>query len=150
MKARLKSGETVVLPKGCDCRNHNEPHWVYLWRMERDMTRRQIDPLLGKMESIASTAVDGKISFSAYIDYEQAKLAFAAYAGDMSRIYANALREFEQRGIAELIEEESDRLNEVQAQRIRSALGAMLPKEPEITPYVNKQSEVRMKAMEAL
>lgn len=150
MKARLKTGETVVLPKGCDCRNHNEPHWVYSWRMERDMTRRQIAPLVEKMSSIAASAVDGKVSFSAYIDYEQTKLAFAAYAGDMSRIYAGALREFEQRGIAELIEEESDQINELQAQRIQSALKAALPASPLITPYVNKESEIRMKAMEAL
>lgn len=150
MKALLTTGETVVLPKECDCRSHNEPHWVRMWRSDRDRTLAEIRPLIEKMESIQAAATNGKVSFSAFIDYEQAKLAVGAYAGDMTRIYDSALAEFKRRGIARLIEEESDQINELQAQRVQSGFKAMLPIAPPITPYVNKQSEVRMKAMEAL
>lgn len=150
MKALLTTGETVVLPKECDCRTHNEPHWVHMWRADRDRTLSVIRPLLEKMEAIQALATGGKVSFSAFIDHEQAKLAVGAYAGDMVRIYDSALAEFKRRGIARLIEEESDQINELQAQRIQSALKVPMPQAPLITPYVNKQSEVRMKAMEAL
>lgn len=150
MKALLTTGETVVLPKGCDCLSHNEPHWVRMWRADRDRTLAEIRPLLEKMDSIQASAVGGKVSFSAFIDFEQAKLAVGAYAGDMTRIYDSALAEFKRRGIARLIEEESDKLDDLQTQRIHSGWKSLLPPGPEITPYVNRQSEVRMKAMEAL
>jgi hypothetical protein len=152
VKAVLVTGETVVLPKGCDCRTHNEPHWVHMWRTDRDRTLAAIRPLLEKMDAIQAASTDGKVSFSAFIDYEQANLAVGSYAGDMTRIYSGALAEFKRFGIARLIEEESDQLYDLQLQthRIQPAWASVLPVGPEITPYANKKSEVRMKAMSAL
>jgi hypothetical protein len=150
MKAELKDGSVVTLDKGCDCITHNEPHWVHMWRGDRDRTLAQIKPLLDKMEAIQASVVDGKAPFSAFIEHEQAQLAVGSYAGDMARIYDGALSEFKRLGIARLIEEQSDRLDDLQEQRIRAGWKSLLPTAPEITPYVNAQSEVRMKAMEAL
>lgn len=152
MKAELTTGEVVTLPKGCDCAIHREPHWVHMWRLDRDMTLRQIRPLLEKMDSVKAAADvnGGAVAFSQFIEFEQAKLAVSAYAGDMARIYDSALAEFKRRGIARLIEEEADRLDEVSAQRISGHWKSLLPPEPEITPYVDKQTEVRMKARETI
>lgn len=151
MKAELLSGEIVMLTKECDCITHREPHWVRMWRKSRDMTLSQIKPLLGRMDAIESrTKGAGGVSFSDFIDHEQLKLAVGAYAGDMARIYGEALGEFKRRGIARLIEEEDDKPNDLDLQRARAFIRSRLPVEPEIVPYVDKATEVRVTARETL
>lgn len=154
MRAEMVGGEIVTLPKGCGCAIHHEPHWVHMWRLNRDMTLARIRPLLEKMDAIKAEAGvnSGMVSFSQLIDYEQAKLAVGAYAGDMARIYGDALADFKRRGIVRLIEDDDDRLTELETQRIRDRICAMypVPQVPEISPYLGPQTEVRIKAREAL
>lgn len=151
MKAELTTGEVVALPKECGCMTHHEPHWVHMWHLDRDMTLGRIKPLLEKMDAIkaAAEARGGTVPFSEFITFEQAKLAVSAYAGEMSRIYDGALREFKQRGIARLIAEEGDKPTDIELQRTREYIKTLLPAEPEVSPYLDKKTEVRMKAREA-
>lgn len=152
MLAELVGGQIVRLPKECDCTTHHEPHWVHMWHLDRDMTLGRIKPLIEKMDAIeaAANSNDGKVSFSELINFEQTKLAVNAYAGDMARIYGGALREFRQRGIARLVAEESDKPPAIELQRAREYVKTLIPEEPEISPYLDKKTEVRMKAMQTL
>jgi hypothetical protein len=153
MKAELTSGEIVTLSKECGCITHHEPHWVHMWRMERDMTLKRIDEYLGRMQAIEERAVDGKFSSTAdYYDYQQIKLALNAASGEMSGIYGRAAGELKQRGITRLIDEESDKLTDLDRQRIRERVESLYPTKPEksITPYVNEETEVRQKAKELI
>lgn len=152
MRAELTSGEVVPLAKECGCMTHHEPHWVHMWHLDRDMILNRIKPLLAKMDAIKAKADSngGKATFTEFIDFEQAKLAVNAYAGDMARIYGDALREFKRRGIARLIAEESDKPTDIELQRAREYIKSLIPEEPEISPYLDEKTEVRMKAMQAL
>jgi hypothetical protein len=152
MRAELINGEIVALARECNCATHHEPHWVHMWRLDRDMILGRIRPLLEKMDAIKATAdaSGGRVSFSDFIAHEQAKLAVSSYVGDMARIYGDALREFKVRGIARLIAEASDKPNDIELQRARDYIKTLLPEEPEISPYLDKQTEVRMKAREAV
>jgi len=115
------------------------------------MTCARANDYLAKMEAIEGRAVDGKAASSKdFFDYEILKLAFHQAAGEMARIYGDAIRDFQQRGIVRLIEEESDKLTEIDRQRIRDRVKSMLPPEPEITPYLNEETKVRRKAKEML
>lgn len=107
MRAELTDGTVVRLSKECECINHEGPHWVYAWHMNRDATLCRIKPLIKKMDTIRahSECNGGKVSFSELVDFEVTKLAVGSYAGDMARIYGDALREFTARGIARLINE---------------------------------------------
>lgn len=154
MRAELDSGEIVTLPKECNCATHHEPHWVHMWHQDRDMTLARIKALIEKMDAIktAAEANGGKVVFSEFIEFEQAKLAVSAYAGEMARIYGDALGEFKRRGIARLIAEENDKPTDIELQRAREYVKALIPtvQEPVISPYLGKASEVRIKAREAL
>jgi hypothetical protein len=70
----------------------------------------------------------------------------------MSGIYGRAAGELKQRGITRLIDEESDKLTDLDRQRIRERVESLYPTKPEksITPYVNEETEVRQKAKELI
>lgn len=110
-------------------------------------------PLLEKMDAIKAVALaNGGVSFSEFIAFEQAKLAVGAYSGDMVRIYQGALAQFDRLGIVRLIAEESDQLTDIETRHIHKQWRSLYPKtpEPEISPYLGKQTETRIKAREAL
>jgi len=150
MKAEMTSGEIVALDKGCDCRTHRIPHWVHMWRSRRDYELGVIKGYLERMDEIQQRNPGGRVSFGDWIDHQQLQLAVSAGAGEMARIYGDALGEFKRRGIVRLIAEESDQLTELDHKRAQQFLAATLPAEPEMTSYLDHAHEVRMTARDAL
>lgn len=79
IRARLVSGEIVVLGKDCDCIIHDGPHWLYM----DDVDKRLSQPLRDR-------AMTGK------------PLAVRAYAQSELRRLGEKRREMERQGIEEI------------------------------------------------
>lgn len=114
MKARLRSGEVVTLKKECECICHNDPHWVYMDRLDRSRNRKILE--------------DG--TYLAAVGFAQE---------DLIRV-REKLRQMEARGIVELIAEPADEFTEFQQRRYEEHTKALYPelfKTPEPKPDLN-------------
>ena len=80
MKAKLESGEVIILEKDCDCVVHEGPHWLYM----DDMDKRLNAPLRER-------ALRGE------------PLAFKAYAEAELRRLGTKRSEMERPNIAEIV-----------------------------------------------
>ena len=123
MLGERPDGTVVKLEKGCECICHNEPHWAYIDRLWRDRNR----DLLRE---------DGRTLEQQYLG------ALGYRKEEIARLDAKA-RAFRAAGIVRMIPEPSDELNDIQRARLAP------PRPPEISPYVDEATEIRMKARKA-
>jgi hypothetical protein len=132
MKAELASGEIITLKKGCECAVHNEPHWVYMDRVSRELSRKLIDP-------------EGKTA-------EQRYYGLLGRAKEEAARLDQKLRMMNSLGIVRLIAEPSDELTDIQRQQIKQNYESMLPKAPApIAPeFLDRETQVRIEAKERL
>jgi hypothetical protein len=114
MKAKLKTGEIVTLEKECECICHNDPHWVYMDRLDRARNRKILE----------SGTFLGAIGFA---------------QEDLIRV-REKLRQMESLGIVELIAEPADEFTELQQRRYEAHTRSLYPelfREPEQRPDLN-------------
>lgn len=123
MLGERPDGTLVKLEKGCGCICHNEPHWAYVDRLWREKNRE----LLREEGRTLEQRYYGALGFP---KEELARLAAKAGA-------------FRAAGIVRMIHEPSDELTDIQRAKLAP------PKPPEISPYVDEVTEVRMKARKA-
>jgi hypothetical protein len=99
VKAELQSGEIVTLAKECECVTHNDPHWVYMDRLDRERNRELLKPRDGA-ERPSLLALRGFLQ------------------EDLIRIREKR-RNFERLGIVRIMREPSDELTDIQRETNR-------------------------------
>jgi len=127
MLGERSDGTLIKLPKGCDCICHNEPHFAYMDKLVHENNRCLMNSAAG------------------FAKEEIARLDIKTAA-------------FKSLGIIRIIPEESDELTDIQratckkhwAEREEYWANLTGTKQPEISPYLDDKTEVRMKAREAL
>lgn len=142
MKAELKSGEIITLAKECECVTHNDPHWIYMDRLDHERNRW---PLTQPQPTF---------------------LGLIGMASEEVTRLAEKRRNFERLGIVRVIPEASDELTEVQRERnrrfaesyakeVQARIDAQTPK-PAVTPGEarrerrNRKEEVEIEARRTL
>ncbi len=124
MLGERPDGTIVKLTKDCGCTCHNGPHWAYMDHLSHEINR----DLLREEGRTVEQRYYARLGF---ITEEIARLDTKAAA-------------FRAAGIVRMIPESSDELTDIQRARIAP------PKPPEVSPYLGKATEVRMRAREAL
>lgn len=123
MLGETPDGRMVKLKKGCECANHNDPHWVY---MDRFWKNKNLDLLREEGKTIEQ-------QYFGHLGYQKEEIA---------RLDSLAAS-FRAAGIVRLVPEACDELTDIQRQRLAP------PNKPEISSYVNHSTEVRKKARAA-
>ena len=123
MLGETPDGRMVKLEKGCDCACHNDPHWVY---MDRLWSARNRDGL----------RTEGKTIEQQYFG------VLGCQKEEIARLDSKAAA-MRSAGVVRIVPEDCDELTDIQRQRL------VPPKQAEISPYVNRATEVRKKARAA-
>lgn len=104
MKAETASGEIVTLQKECACITHNDPHWIYMDRLDRERNRKLLES--GTFLALMGMAIEEKTRL------------------------AEKRHHFERLGIVRVIPEPADELTDIQKAEL-ARRGAQYAKEAE-------------------
>jgi hypothetical protein len=81
IRARLATGEIVVLPKDCECLTHDGPHWIHMDKLAQETNHEYLQQGMTGCE----------LALRAYIQEERARLR-------------NKLYNMERLGISEILD----------------------------------------------
>lgn len=73
-RARLVTGEIVVLNKECECVIHTEPHWLHHDRVLKELNRKPLDAALSDLETCAKGRQPLLLVMRGYIQEEILRL----------------------------------------------------------------------------